>query len=161
MPLQQLADQIVAIYDRGQSTPVLVTPSYLSFRPAFYVALAAQLTLHPLLNHYRPPIRFDRYRELPGAWSLLVNRFAVAEVIRVNQQLARHLQPVDVMATMRTTVAIGRPVENKLIVGISSDQHELPGWTTAVRLATTLTVTQPVSPESAFDLQSVRQVAAA
>lgn len=161
MPLQQLADQIVAIHDRGQSTPVLVTPSYLSFRPAFYVALAAQLTLHPVINRRRRPIRFDWYRDLPGAWSLLGHRSATAKVIRVNQLLARHLQPVDVTATMRTTVAIGLPVEHKLIVGISSEQDELPGWTTAVRFATTLAVTEPASPEPAFDLQSVGQVAAA
>ncbi len=157
MPLQQLALQIVRINDRGIFTPVLVTPSYLSLRTPFFVALAAQIAL----NH-RVPIRFEWYRGMPGPFSLIGDTLAQREAAQINRAFADQLQEFGVDASIRITVAISRPlISDEMVIGMSADRHELPAWTVPVRLTTSPLETEGASPVQSFHLQSPQTAGAA
>lgn len=161
-PLRQLTGQFVKIHRRAATTPVLVTPTYLSLRPPFFVALAAEIR-----EFCRLPIRFDWCREIPGVFQfaghVLVNRQAG----QINRALANDSQLIDIDAAMQITATIGRPSADRFLIGISTDQIELPPWTTAVRLATTVAQRkrvaqgQSASPQQTFHLQSPGLVGAA
>jgi len=84
MPLQQIAHQIITLADRRASTPVLVTPPYLSFRQQFYVELTQELSRHTERN-----VRIDWYRGLPGLRSLISDQLAAWQVKSINRRLRR------------------------------------------------------------------------
>ena len=84
MPLQQIAHQIITLADRRASTPVLVTPPYLSFRKQFFIELARELTAHTERD-----LRIDWYRDLPGVRTIISDHLAAWQVKSVNRVLAR------------------------------------------------------------------------
>ncbi len=149
MPLRQLARQFVKIHKRAATIPVLVTPAYLSLQPPFYVALAAQIS-----GYRRQPIRFDWCREIPGAFQFAGHWQASRQSRRINRALANDPLLSDVDVAIQITATIGRPSADQFLVGISTDQIELPRWTTAIRLATTIAQRQSASPEQIYHLQS-------
>jgi hypothetical protein len=158
MSMEQLARQIASINARGESTPVLVTPAYLSLRAPFLVALATELTaLKP------NAIRFDWYRGMPGAFSFAGDWLARWKVQQINRALTRQMRPLSDTATIQITAAIGRPdkAANQWVLGISSEQQPLPAWTTPVFLITSPIEQQDASPEPIFHLQSQKMVSAA
>ena len=82
MPLQQIAQQIITLADRRASTPVLVTPPYLSFRQQFYVELTQELG-----RHTSRTVRIDWYRGLPGLRTLISDQLAAWQVKSINRML--------------------------------------------------------------------------
>lgn len=84
MPLQQIAHQILTLADRRASTPVLVTPPYLSFRKQFFVELSREIA-----NHTERDVRVDWYRGLPGVRTILTDQIASWHVKSVNRLLRR------------------------------------------------------------------------
>jgi hypothetical protein len=84
MPLQQIAHQILTLADRRASTPVLVTPPYLSFRKQFFVELTREIA-----NHTERDLRVDWYRGLPGVRTILTDQLASWHVKSVNRLLRR------------------------------------------------------------------------
>lgn len=88
MPLQQIAQQIITLADRRASTPVLVTPSYLSFRREFFVELTRELSCHTDRS-----IRIDWYRAFPGVRTLVSDQFAAWQVRSLNRLLQQKCNP--------------------------------------------------------------------
>lgn len=84
MPLQNIANQILTLADRRASTPVLVTPPYLSFRKHFFVELSWELASRTDRN-----LRIDWYRNLPGVRTILSDQLAAWHVKSLNRLLAR------------------------------------------------------------------------
>jgi hypothetical protein len=158
MPLQQLARQIVKINKRATATPVLVTPSFLSLQPPFFAALAVELA-----GFQRCAVRFDWYREIPGALHLGGYWLDRRKASQVNRVLRGDSRLSDIDAAIQLTATIGRPAKSAshFLVGISTDELDLPAWTTAVRLGTTAVQRQGASPEQVFHLQSPKLAGAA
>jgi len=157
MLLQQLARQIWIIRKRATSTPVLVTPSYLTLQAPFFVALATELAACD-----QRQVRFDWYRGMPGAFSFGGDWVARRKTARINRAFTSVLQPVGLATSMRITAAIGRPSglqlsstspSQDLVIGISADRHELPTWTTPIRLAATATDNESLEPVQAMLVQ--------
>jgi len=158
MPLQQLARQISLTHKRATLTPVLVTPSYLTLQTPFFVALASELAA---CNQRQ--VRFDWYRGMPGAFSFGGDWLARRKTARINRAFVSVLQPVGLTTSMRITAAIGRPSgsqlsstspSEELVIGISADRHELPTWTTPIRLAATATDNESLEPVEAMLVHS-------
>ena len=84
MPLQQIARQIITLADTCASTPVLVTPSYLSFRREFFFELSRELAAHTDRD-----LRIDWYRDLPGVRTIISDQLAAWHVKSVNRLLSR------------------------------------------------------------------------
>jgi hypothetical protein len=158
MPLQQLARQIVKINKRATATPVLVTPSFLSLQPPFFAALAVELA-----GFQRCAVRFDWFREIPGALHLGGYWLDRRKASQVNRVLRGDSRRSGIDAAIQLTATIGRPAKSAshFLVGISTDKLELPAWTTAVRLGTTAVQRQGASPEQVFHLQSPKLAGAA
>ena len=85
MPLRPLADEILRLSERYNSTPVLVTPSYLSLRQQFFVELVG--TLFKKTNR---SVRIDWYRGMPTLFSLVGDRIAAVHAARMNRALDRN-----------------------------------------------------------------------
>ena len=107
MPLQQIAHQIITLADRRASTPVLVTPPYLSFRKQFFVELSRELA-----SHTERDLRIDWYRNLPGVKTIVSDQIAAWHVKSVNRLLgrmtaakAKHLQTADGITTSENLLA--------------------------------------------------------
>ncbi|MGI9469449.1 MAG: hypothetical protein ACR2OA_20175 [Rubripirellula sp.] len=83
MPLQQIAHQIITLADRRASTPVLVTPPYLSFRKQFFAELSRELA-----DHTERDLRIDWYRNLPSVRTILSDQLAAWHVKSVNRLLS-------------------------------------------------------------------------
>jgi hypothetical protein len=84
--LQQIAHQILTLTEQRASTPVLVTPTYLSFRKQFFVELCRELTRHTDRN-----LRIDWYRKLPGVRTIVVDQLAAWQVKSINRVLQREV----------------------------------------------------------------------
>lgn len=84
MPLQQIAHQIITLADRRASTPVLVTPPYLSFRQQFFVELSLEISTHTDRR-----IRIDWYRGLPSLRTIISDQMAAWHVKSVNRMLKK------------------------------------------------------------------------
>ena len=84
MPLQQIAKHIVILADRRASTPVLITPPYLSFRASFYIELTRELS-----THTNRSIRIDWYKGMPTPTTLLSHQVAAWQVRSINRALLR------------------------------------------------------------------------
>ncbi len=158
MSLQQLARQIRQINVSGSLTPVLVTPAYLSLRTPFLVALAIELA-----KLRAETIRFDWYRGLPAALSFAGDWLAQFKAGQINRALASQLVPIGVPAALQITATISRPTNstNQSVLGISTNKHPLPAWTTPVFLITSPSEQQDASPGQIFHLQSLKMLSAA
>lgn len=128
MPLRKLADEIIRVSSQQASTPVLVTPSYLSLRKRFFVEL-----IDALAETSGRSIRIDWCHGVPGPMSLISHRIANFHARRINRAVARR-HPSS--AEVQVTASIGRPGRERpdLVVGICDAGQELPAWTTPIRL---------------------------
>ncbi len=113
MPLQQIAYQIITLADKRGSTPVLVTPPYLSFRKQFFVELSRELAAHTDRD-----LRIDWYRNLPGVRTIISDQLAAWHVKSVNRLLER--------MSIAKANQLARPASNTL-----SDKRMVPAETTA------------------------------
>ena len=112
MPLQQIAQQIITLADRRASTPVLVTPPYLSFRHQFYLELTQELS-----RHTERTVRIDWYRGLPGFRTLISDQLAAWHVKSINRVLRTQGDPGSANAPetpstgerSHTSVELGQP----------------------------------------------------
>jgi len=149
MPLESIVTEILRQTERRGATPVLVTPSYLSFRSEFFLELVSVIE-----SHTRRRVRLDWYRGMPGPLTLIADRAAKFRVQRINQQLKHRSSKRDGFAYMQITAAIGRPggPQRDLVVGLADAKLELPGWTTPIRLG--------ASPEELIALQSAQRLTA-
>ena len=139
MPLRELADEILRLSEHRASTPVLVTPSYLSFRQRFFLEL-----VRTLANKTDRSIRIDWYRRMPGYFSFIGDSLASLRVSRDNRALARLMSQhcgnvgpsVGSAAKIQIAATIARPggAERDLVVGLCDHRLELPPWTTPIRL---------------------------
>ena len=131
--LDDLAVEIVRLCEQQASTPVLVTPSYLSLRPAFFVELARQLA-----KHSQRPVRIDWCRPARRLFAPVADQVDRWRVRRVNRALvsAAGSQPAD-WARLVLTAAVGRQggVHRDLVVGWCSNHGDLPAWATPILLA--------------------------
>ena len=133
MPLRQLADEILRLGRQG-STPVLVTPSYLSLRHRFFVELATTLAAKTDRS-----IRIDWCRGVPSLFSLVGDRIASLDASRLNRALSKGMASDNVLARIEITSSIARPgaSDQNLVIGLCDQQLSLPAWTTSIRLGPT------------------------
>ena len=134
MPLDSIITEILRLSERQGSTPVLVTPTYLSFRDEFFVALAEAIGRQTSRR-----VRLDLYREMPSPLSLVSDRLAWYRVRRLNRRLSKRFPNLSEPPYMQITATVGRPGGPKrdLVVGLSGSGLELPNWTTPIRLGAT------------------------
>ncbi len=132
MPLRQLADEIIRLSERHRSTPVLVTPDYLSLRTRFFLELVAAL-----VEKTDRPIRIDWCRGIPSMFSLVGDQIARAHAARMNRALESLMSGREATASVQITGLIARAggVERDLVVGVCDQHLILPTWTTPIRLA--------------------------
>lgn len=156
--MEQLVQQIARISARENSTPVLVTPPYLTLRSPFYIAMAVGLT-----ERKANPVRFDWNRCMSGAFSLAGDWVARWQAARINRALTKASRPLGNTAAVQITAAIGRPtnLSERWLVGISSADQPLPVWTTPVYLITSPSEHEDGSPDQVFHLQSRHLLSAA
>lgn len=134
MPFESMVPEILHLCERRATTPVLVTPSYLSFRTAFFVEFVTALE-----SHTNRRIRLDWYRGMPGPLTLFADGLASKRVRKLNRLLKSKSSRGDEFAYMQITAAIGRPggPNRELVVGLADANAELPGWATPIRLGAT------------------------
>ena len=154
MPLTQLAEEIIRVSQWDHSTPVLVTPSYLSLRRQFFVELVKSISAKTNRR-----IRIDWQRRLPGYFTLIGDAWASWEVRWHNRALAALSRGSATTASIQITASIARPkrveqdvdqgrdTDQDLVVGLSAPHLELPPWATPIRLGG--------SPRPAATLQSL------
>jgi hypothetical protein len=116
MPLQKIAKQIVSLADRHASTPVLITPPYLSFRPRFFIELTREL-----LTHTNRSIRVDWHRGMPSALTLLSDQVAAFQARAINRALLQSGLASTVMGS-----PIKRKHSSKLTSDLSADETPPP-----------------------------------
>lgn len=138
MPLKQLVDEIIQVSQRQASTPVLVTPHYLSLRNRFFVELVGELA-----RDSDRSIRIDWCRGVPGPLSLIPHRIAMLRASGINRALSRRHPSA---AEIQVTASIGRPNGDRdnLVLGICDARVELPAWTTPIRLGASLDELSPL-----------------
>ncbi len=132
MSLDLLAEEVVRLSATGQTTPVLVTPTYLSFRPLFYhqlVVAVAKLTDRP--------VRVDWLRTGSGVSSLIANAFAKREAARITRRLQRETGGKH---SIELSSSIGRPVDGRagrspIVLGLCRQGESLPSWATTIPLS--------------------------
>jgi hypothetical protein len=131
-PLDWLAQTVVRLSDQRASTPVLVTPRYLSLRKPFFIELVR--TLSQLSNR---PIRVDWYRRVPSVISLGSDAAARLWLSGINRTIASIAPPDQPIGMMQITATISRPggIFRDLVVGWCDDQLPLPAWATAIHLS--------------------------
>jgi len=134
MPLQSLADEIIRLSEQRTSTPVLVTSSYLSLRQRFLLELVGALA-----NRTPRSLRIDWYRRIPGYFSLIGDRLALAQTARNNRALDSLMSGHEPKPVIQITASIGRPggAGRDLVIGLCDENLELPPWTTPIRLGGT------------------------
>lgn len=122
MSLDTLADQIVDAAARGL-TPVLVTPDYLSFRPAFFRELAMLVSTRADV-----PVRFDRVRSAVGMMAMIGDLPAKLHAGRSTRAMGR-------FGSLRLTAIVGRPQTDLVVIGWSNAGETMPAWATPIELA--------------------------
>ena len=134
MSFESMIPEILQLSERRASTPVLVTPAYLSFRPEFFVEFVK--SIEPCTSRR---VRLDWYRGMPGPLTVISDRLAAKRVAQINRLLKSRSSRSDGFAYMQITAAIGRPggARRELVIGIAQVKAELPGWTTPIRLGAT------------------------
>ena len=143
MPLQQFAQTIISLSEEYLTTPVLITPRYLSLRMQFFVEFVAAIA-----DQTSRSICIDWYRQAPSPLSLAGDRLARCKARRINRVLCRRMSDSSFAQTVQITASIARPGKDNgdLVVGWCKEPVELPTWTTAIRLGAT--------PEKSLALQS-------
>lgn len=131
-PLDGLSAHLVRLSDQRLSTPVLVTPDYLSLRTRFFVELVRSLST--VTNR---PIRIDWYRPVPTVASMVSDSVARWRVSATNRAIAAIATPTDQVGIMQITASISRPGNGfrDLVVGWCGASMPLPPWTTAIELS--------------------------
>ena len=131
--LDDLAVEIVRLCEQQASTPVLVTPAYLSLRPAFFVELAQQL-----IKRSQRPVRIDWCRPTRRLFAPVADHMDRWQLRRINRALtaAGKTEP-SLSACLVLTAAVGRQggIHRDLVVGWCGEQDELPAWATPILLA--------------------------
>ena len=134
--LAELADALVRLSDRHASTPAVVTPTYLSLRPPFFVALADQI--HSRSGRWP---QFDWHRHTGALAASLTDRWARRRAATINRALAAAgLAGTDSdgdRSEIALTAMIRRPggADRTLVVGWCDEGTELPGWVTPIYLS--------------------------
>jgi hypothetical protein len=135
MSLAALAQQITTIAARGETTPVVVTPTYLSLRSRFVAGLACELIRQDAVRSVQIDWCCGHRRTLHRHW---LRRQAKRSRSLLGQSMLEARGSCDVhrQASIAITSVIARPPaeQGKLVVGLCNDQLELPRWTTAIRL---------------------------
>ena len=135
-PLAELAQTIVRLSDHHGSTPVLVTPGYLSLQPPFFAALASEIC-----GRTGRSVRFDWHRRGGGPAAVLADWWAQWNVARINRTLRAVALADGAEPPMRCEIAltatIGRPggIHRHLVIGWCDEGSELPGWVTPIQLS--------------------------
>ncbi len=135
-PLSLLSDEIIRLSETCVSTPVLVTPTYLSLRDEFLVELVGTLAKKSARR-----IRIDWFRGGSGVASLIGDLWAARRARSINRQLSSRAdqdrsysfasyRPVQVTATIGRTASAA----DDLVVGICQQRYSLPSWTTSIFL---------------------------
>jgi hypothetical protein len=149
MPLQEIADEIIRLSQHRGSTPVLVTPSYLSLRRRFFLEL-----IETLAGKSAQSIRIDWYRPMPGLFTFIGDRIASARAARINRSLEAVMAGRESTASIQITASIARPGgrHRKLVIGLCDHRLQLPTWTTKIRLGG--------SPDEWSDIQTAASLTA-
>ncbi len=121
MSLDILADHIADAATSGQ-TPVLVTPSYLSFRPAFFRELAMIVS-----TRTERPVRVDRTRSGGGTFAMIGDTIARLHAARATRAMGR-------FGRVQVTALIGRPDSDLTVIGWCCAGEALPAWASAIEL---------------------------
>lgn len=145
MPLQSLATEIVRLSERHALTPVLVMPSYLSLREAFFIELCTALS-----QQTQRPIRIDWL--LPQTLGMLKTPIDLIRTPMTQRRIARMNRQLHAVhaatASIQVTATIARPasLNQSLVIGCCAQHQTLPDWTIEIRLG--------ASPEHSSALQS-------
>ena len=141
MPLQHIANQILTLADRHASTPVLVTPPYLSFRKNFFVELSRELATHTDRD-----LRIEWYRNLPGVRTIFSDQFAAWHVKSVNRLLRRmhptQTQPPHELAPRSILKQALAAFESRVTLPAASSKP-MPAATRSCTLQITAAITRP------------------
>lgn len=157
MPLPQIAHQIITLADRRASTPVLVTPPYLSFRKQFFVELSRELAAHTDRD-----LRIDWYRNLPGVRTLVSDQIAAWHVKSVNRSLGRmtaaklrHLRKADKLCVSEDPTA----ASNSTVTRQSARQQRSADDTQIATMQITAAIARPggKSRDLVIGLSDIRQ----
>ncbi|MEM1068021.1 MAG: hypothetical protein AAGG48_24320 [Planctomycetota bacterium] len=126
-----LASRLLQLSEQRATTPVLVTPTYLTLRKRFFVELVRSLSA--ITDR---PVRIDWYRPVPTVTSLLTDSVARWSVSRTNRDIASVGGPAQSVGMMQITATVSRPASlaRDLVVGWSDESMPLPPWTTAIEL---------------------------
>lgn len=127
-----LSKQLVRLSEQRGSTPVLVTPPYLSLRRPFFVELVRSIA-----SVTTRPIRIDWYRPVPSVASLASDTVAHWRVASTNRAIASIAEPTHPLGMMQITASISRPggIHRDLVVAWCNSAIPLPPWTTAIELS--------------------------
>jgi hypothetical protein len=127
MPLSQLADEITRLSHAGRTTPVLVTPDYLSLRRVFFAEL-----VDALAQRTDRAVRIDWcVSGQTGLAALLRRPFARWQADSINRLLRTRSR----RASIQITASITRPGNaDHLVVGLCDQNGDLSPWTTPIEL---------------------------
>ncbi|QDT05586.1 hypothetical protein K227x_39870 [Rubripirellula lacrimiformis] len=143
MSLEPLANRIVEICRSGDTTPVLVTPKYLSFRPAFYQQFVAVLA-----QRSGRTVRIDWLRTETGIMAMISDTMAMQDAKRITRMLRKRCSADH---SIELTSSIGRPRsatassldgrqrntanrDDALVIGLCHVGQPLPEWVTPIPL---------------------------
>ncbi len=140
MSLERLADEIIRIANTGRSTPVIVTPSYLSFRPLFFSQFTTLLA-----SRTDRPVRIDWQRG-DSFWNRGIGS-AIGDRIagRKAGKITRMMDQIRPGTSIQVTESIGRPSRqtgiesggsesSELVIGLCHTGQPLPAWATPIKL---------------------------
>ncbi|MGB7324161.1 MAG: hypothetical protein WBD31_04780 [Rubripirellula sp.] len=146
MSLDLLAGEIVRLSKLGRTTPVLVTPTYLSFRPMFF-----QQFVEAVSKRTDRPVRVDWLRTGQGIASVISDAMAKREAAKITRLLQRNTATSH---SVELSSSIGRPVPQSsgsgknasgmtaiggsnrtpIVIGLCHTGESLPTWATAIPL---------------------------
>ncbi|TWU60060.1 hypothetical protein Poly51_03340 [Rubripirellula tenax] len=132
MSLDLLAREIVRLSVHGGTTPVLVTPSYLSFRPEFFRQFVSAVA-----SRTDRTVRIDWLRTGRGISAVIGDRMAARQAAKITRML-RGDTPAS--HSIELSSSIGRPdgsssrARSELVIGLCDNRQPLPPWATAISL---------------------------
>ena len=128
MPLTPLANTIVRLSQQHGTTPVIVMPGYLELRHEFFLALA-----NTLQSTTERAVRVDWCTSETFAGRLLGNSLAGFRARWLNRTLVNS-GTENLRVQLTATIARPGGLERDLVIGLCDQSHELPPWTTAIRI---------------------------
>ncbi|TWU47721.1 hypothetical protein [Rubripirellula reticaptiva] len=146
MSLDVLAGEIVRLSTLGRTTPVLVTPTYLSFRPMFFRHFVEAVS-----RQTDRPVRVDWLRTGQGIASVISDVMAKREAAKITRLLRRN---TSTKHSVELSSSIGRPLQGQsdsgkkqkgktavgeshqtpIVIGLCHTGEILPTWATAIPL---------------------------